>query len=235
MPWYGQVCSARSIASCTVSSARPTCAGPRSRVRRATMRPDGWRKRCSTSCSGFESRTPNAESRSRSIKLPDLDRAAVLEVRMIERALHGFIVVGGFDRVEAAEHFLRLAVRAVGRARLAALGSNDFAGVLRQPLAVARERLLRPRHVFLDRFLHFLGAEFLPVLRVVVEQEHELRHVSLQRRVRLSYSNEFRRLGHLRAAVLVRTIPARTRGRILMEPPFVLETNKPAGYRQGRG
>src|SRR5262249_20869416 len=45
-----------------------------------------------------------------------------------------------------------------------------------EALAVERERLLRPGHVLLDGFLHLFGTEFREAGRVVVEQQHELRH-----------------------------------------------------------
>ena len=98
------------------------------------------------------------------------------KVGVFERARDGFVVVRGFDRVEAAEDFLRLAVRTVGRARLAAVRSDHAPGVLAESLAVDGERLLGPRHVFLDGLLHVFRSELCPLGWIVVEQEHEFRH-----------------------------------------------------------
>src|SRR5437870_1961417 len=40
---------------------------------------------------------------SRSVQLPDFDRAVVFQVRMVERTLDGLLITGGLDGVEAAQ------------------------------------------------------------------------------------------------------------------------------------
>ena len=52
------------------------------------------------------------------LHLPHFDRSAVFQVRMVERAFHRFVITSRFDHVVAAEDFLGLAIRPVGR--------NDF-------------------------------------------------------------------------------------------------------------
>src|SRR5262249_40024224 len=80
--------------------------------------------------------------------------------------------------VVAAERFLRLAVRAVRDAPLAVLRSNHAPGVVGEAFGSLGERLLRPRAVLLDGFLHVARADVLPGGRVSVEQQHEFRHRS---------------------------------------------------------
>ena len=89
--------------------------------------------------------TRSRQKQSRSVNVAHFHCArAILEMRMVEGQLDGFIVTGGFDGVVAAEDFFGLAVRAIGRFRPAALRADDAAGVLGQALAVFGERLLAP-------------------------------------------------------------------------------------------
>src|SRR4029453_17552633 len=97
--------------------------------------------------------------RSLAVEFADLDRAAVLEVRMIARARDRLVVVSRFDQVEAAQHFFRFAVRTVGGPRLSVHGLHQTSAVFAEALAVDRERFLRPRHVFFHGFLHLFRAE----------------------------------------------------------------------------
>src|SRR5260370_40433777 len=112
------------MASCTASSAICRWAGPTSCAKCDTMRPAWRRKVCSSS-------EPAADSLPEEFSNFD---GAMFEVRMIERARHGLLVIGGLDHVEAPQDFFGFAIRAVGRARLATRGAEHFPGILGKPL-----------------------------------------------------------------------------------------------------
>src|SRR5580658_4730814 len=147
------------MASCTVSSASSRWPGPSSRVKCATIRPACRRNRCSSSApvSGSELGSPD---------VPYFNGAAVLDSRMIQRQLHGFVVAGGFDGVVSAQHLFRFAVGAVHGALLSVLIAQHLAHVVGQALTVPGERHLGPGCEFLERLLHFVRAEIHKTLGI---------------------------------------------------------------------
>src|SRR5271166_4843017 len=126
---------------------------------------------------GTNVRADRRQRASRTEDVPHFDGAVVLEMRMIQSELDGFVIVSGFNHVKAADHFFRFAIRAVGDLRRrAGLALHYAAGMIFQPLAACRERLLGPGHVLFGGLLHFLGAHLLPLFGIVIKQEHVLRH-----------------------------------------------------------
>src|SRR5262245_33012963 len=121
-----------------------------------------------------------------SVELPHFDRAAVLQVRLIEGALDGRIIAGSLDRIVSGQDLFAFAVRSVGSARMAGLHPDHAARIFPKPLAIHDEGFLRPSHVLFNRLLHLLGAELAPPRGIVIEQQHVLMH-----RFLLSYASVF--------------------------------------------
>src|SRR5579864_9416757 len=83
---------------------------------------------------------------SHAVQLAEFDGAAIFDLRMIERALDGLIVIRSFNQVVTGQHFLGFAVRSIGNVWLAVPGADDAADVDAQALTVLGERLLGPGH-----------------------------------------------------------------------------------------
>src|SRR5580698_4982331 len=106
------------------------------------------------------------------VNVSDLYGAAIVQMGKRERALDGFVIARGLNGVIAAEYLLCFAIRPVRGARLTAVGTDDLAEISPQALAIFHQRELGPRHVLSGGLLHFLGAERLVPVRIVVQQEH---------------------------------------------------------------
>src|SRR6516162_59821 len=95
---------------------------------------------------------------------------------MVERPLHGVVIIVGRDQVIAPENFLGLAVRSVGH-----LGATDhLANIFRQPMCAPKIAsvggFLAPRNVLLQGLLHFFRAERHPVGGIVIQKQKIVRH-----------------------------------------------------------
>src|SRR5579863_5526584 len=138
------------MASCMLSSAKSRRAGPRTRARWATTRPTWWRNRCSSrapvcSLAPLPLETLASVPVTLRVQLAKFD-GAVFEVRMIERAGDGFVVVLGLDQVDAAEHFLGFAVRAIGGPTFSVDAFKDPAKIGAEPLALYNIGPFAPGH-----------------------------------------------------------------------------------------
>src|SRR5579864_4420580 len=145
---------------------------------RRTWRPalrfviDGWLTRPSLGDSGSYHR----------IHFAYFNGAAVLESRTIPAYLNSGVIVWSLDQVKAAEPLFGLAVRTIGSHGFAILVFQHPARLIRElvtgDIDVFAAELLPVGHVFLHPLLLLLGIKLEKGFRIVVEQEHVLRHVS---------------------------------------------------------
>src|SRR5579862_9471122 len=197
MPECGQLCNALSNASCTTSSARSRCSGPSTRVKYATICPARLRNRWATMGAVLKSLEVNFSllSRNHRIHFPNLDGSSVFEAWATPGLLASGRVVGRLDQKISTQHFFGFAVRAVGDPNLA-FAAQHFAGFVHQFMAANQKFLVRqflsPRDIFLDDLLHLFWTHIHPVCRIVIKQEHVLRHgFSYRTRVYWTFSVNF--------------------------------------------